>query len=91
MEHKQVKISNKIEESFGVILTNYLLHNVHFPYIRVPTDALVYILFAHKMKRMQSFFQSTSFGRRKKQVRKLGLAGPTQTILQNEEKKKVKL
>ena len=48
----------------------------HFPYIRVPTDAQVYILYVHKMKKMQ---------------RKLGLAGPTQTILQNEEKKKVKL
>ena len=31
MKHKQVKISNKNEESFSVILTNYLHHIVHFP------------------------------------------------------------
>lgn len=82
MKHKQVKISNKNEESLGVILTNYLHHIVHFPYIRVPTDAQVYILYGYRMKRMHSFLPKCDLWTQEKQVRKLGLAGPTQTILQ---------
>ena len=90
MKHKQVKISNKNEGSFGVILTNYLHHIVHFPYTRVPTDAQVYILYVYRMKRKHSFLPKCVHWTQEKQVRKLGLAGPTQTTLQKWRKQETK-